>query len=59
MGQEPKHPLPYFVTIIGTFLSVLLAQVFVEPCSKLDKGLKNTLLFCWVVLKQDHFPNSS
>lgn len=58
MGQVPKHALPYFVTIIGTSLSVLLAQVFVRLRSKLDQGLKNTHLFCWVSLKQDHFSNS-
>lgn len=58
MGQEPKRPLLYIGAIIGTSLSVLLAQVFVGPCSKLDQGLKNTILFCWVILKQDRFPNS-
>lgn len=58
MGQVPKHALPCFVTIIGTSLSVLLAQVFVRPRSKQDQGLKDTHLFCWVILNWDHFSNS-
>lgn len=40
MGQKPKDPLPYFVAIIGTSLSVLLAQIFLKPYYKLDQGLK-------------------
>lgn len=45
MGQKPKDPLPYFVAVIGTSLSGLLAQIFLRPFNKLDQGLKKTPFF--------------
>lgn len=56
MGQKPKDPLPYFAAIIGTSLSVLLAQIFVRPCNKLDQGLKKYPSFLMLYFEEGSFP---